>query len=214
MPPRSARLVDVPSLQPPVLSEPLPDPEGSGGIDNASYVSPILVQFAGRRLLIGCSLRHLYCADADTGRLQWVRRRPTSYSVLAMMPVLVGDAVFMAAPHGPPGRLHRLLAPAAPDAPVGRIQAALQKATRLKPVHQPGDGDRLHLDQGGQYILGDAGPALQPDQNDPLGAGHAHLTRMLIGAHPHEARHVIEQKEEIVVERLLHHVTFTQDMIT
>ena len=100
-------------------SEPLPDPEASGAIDNASYVSPMLVSFAGRRLLIGCSLRHLYCADADTGKLQWVRRRPTSYSVLAMMPVLVGDAVFMSAPHGPPGRLHRLVAPAAPGALVG-----------------------------------------------------------------------------------------------
>lgn len=100
-------------------SDPLPDPEGSGGVDNASYASAILVRFADRRLLIGVSLRHLYCADADTGKLQWVRRRPTSYSVLAMMPVLVGDAVFMSAPHGPPGRLHRLVPPRAAGEPVG-----------------------------------------------------------------------------------------------
>jgi hypothetical protein len=37
---------------------------------------------------------------------------------------------------------------------------------------------------------------------------------MLIGAHPHEARHIIKEKKEIVVERLLHHVTFRRDIIT
>ncbi len=100
-------------------SAPLRDLEGDGGVEPASYVSPIRVNFAGRRLLIGCSLRHLYCADADTGAIQWTRRRPTSYSVLAMMPVLIGDAVFMSAPHGPPGRLHRLVAPARPGDPIG-----------------------------------------------------------------------------------------------
>lgn len=100
-------------------SEPLFDAGEKGTLENASYVSPILVRFAGRRLLIGCSLRHLYCADADTGEIQWTRRRPTSYAVLAMMPVLVGDAVFMAAPHGPPGQLYRLVRPAGPGARVG-----------------------------------------------------------------------------------------------
>lgn len=100
-------------------SAPLLDGEGQAGVENASYVSPILVRFAGRRLLIGCSLRHLYCADADTGTLQWTRRRPTSYSVLAMMPVLVGDGVFMTAPHGPPGQFHRLVPPAEPGGRIG-----------------------------------------------------------------------------------------------
>ena len=100
-------------------SEPLPVAGAEGGVDHAAYASPILVRFAGRRLLIGTSLRNLYCADADTGKLQWTRPRPTSYSVLAMMPVLVGDAVFMSAPHGPPGRLHRLIAPRAAGEPVG-----------------------------------------------------------------------------------------------
>lgn len=98
---------------------PLRDVGGNGEVENAGYVSPIRVDFAGRRLLIGCSLRHLYCADADTGALQWTRRLPTSYSVLAMMPVLVGDAVFMTAPFGPPGRLYQLVAPARPGEPVG-----------------------------------------------------------------------------------------------
>ena len=100
-------------------SEPLFDAEEKGVPETASYVSPILVRFAGHRLLLGCSRRHLYCADADTGKIQWTRRRATAYSVLAMMPVLVGDAVFMSAPHGPPGRLYRLVAPVRPDWAVG-----------------------------------------------------------------------------------------------
>ncbi|MBI4625383.1 MAG: PQQ-binding-like beta-propeller repeat protein [Verrucomicrobia bacterium] len=100
-------------------SEALIDPEDNASPQNAGYASPILVRFAGRRLLIGCSSRHLYCADADSGKIQWTQRRPTSYSVLAMMPVLVGDAVFMSAPLGPPGRLYRLLAPALPGGTVG-----------------------------------------------------------------------------------------------
>ena len=100
-------------------SEPVFDTEGDGSVENAGYASPILVRFAGRRLLIGCSLRHVYCADAETGKIQWTRRRPTSYSVQAMMPVLARDGVFVTAPFGPPGRLYRLVAPAREGDAVG-----------------------------------------------------------------------------------------------
>ena len=100
-------------------SEPLRDTEGEQAIENASYVSPILVQFANRRLLIGASLKHAICADAETGKLQWTRRMPTAYSVISMMPVLVGDAVFMTAPHGKGGHLFHLVPPASPNGLVG-----------------------------------------------------------------------------------------------
>jgi len=89
-------------------SEPFYDSAGEKPLENASYVSPILVQFGERRLIIGASLRYLYCVDADTGALQWTQPVRTSYSVLAMMPALVGNAVFMTAPHGPGGRLWSL----------------------------------------------------------------------------------------------------------
>jgi outer membrane protein assembly factor BamB len=89
-------------------SSPFHDAAREGVVENASYVSPILVQFGARRLLIGASLRHLYCVDATTGARQWTQPMSTSYSVLAMMPALVGDAVFMSAPHGKGGRLWRL----------------------------------------------------------------------------------------------------------
>jgi hypothetical protein len=91
---------------------PLIDSGGDGSAENASYASPILAEIAGRRLIIGCSLRHLYCADAATGALQWTRRFPTTYSVISMIPALVGNGVFMTAPHGKGGKLFQLKAPA------------------------------------------------------------------------------------------------------
>jgi outer membrane protein assembly factor BamB len=81
---------------------------GERKLENASYVSPVLVQFGDRRLLIGCSLRHLWCVDTRDGALQWTHPFPTTYSVLAMPPALVADAVFMTAPHGKGGRLLKL----------------------------------------------------------------------------------------------------------
>ena len=93
-------------------SAPLIDSGPEQSVENAGYVSPILVEYAGRRLLLGCSLRHLFCADAADGRLLWTKRFPTTYNVLAMMPAFLGDGVFMTAPHGPPGRFYRFTPPA------------------------------------------------------------------------------------------------------
>jgi outer membrane protein assembly factor BamB len=93
--------------------------EGDQAVESPSYVSPMLVQFAGKRLLVGCSLRHLYCIDSANGQIHWARPVPTTYNVLAMMPVLVGDAIFMTAPHGKPGGLFRLLPPKGPGEKVG-----------------------------------------------------------------------------------------------
>ncbi len=100
-------------------SPPLTDDAGNGDIESASYVSPILIQFAGRRYLVGCSLRHLFCVDAENGTLQWTRRFPTTYGVIAMMPALVGDGIFMTAPHGKGGRWFRLVPPTAPGGTIG-----------------------------------------------------------------------------------------------
>jgi outer membrane protein assembly factor BamB len=121
-------------------SEPLLDTEGTDEPETAGYASPILVSFAGRRLLVGVSLRHLYCADADTGRMQWTRRRPTSYSVQAMMPVLVDGGIFMTAPYGLPGRLYRLTPPSGSGGTVGV---------------EEGWETRLDTCQGGVVVVGD-----------------------------------------------------------
>ena len=92
---------------------PISDSEGEQAIETPSYVSPILAEFAGRQLLIGCSLKHLFGIDARTGERQWITRLPTRYSVLAMMPVFIGpDRIFMTAPHGTGGHCYQLTAPA------------------------------------------------------------------------------------------------------
>jgi outer membrane protein assembly factor BamB len=99
-----------------------------GSAESASYASPVLVEFGGRRLIIGCSLRHLYCADAANGTLQWTRRFPTTYSVISMVPALVGDGVFMTAPHGKGGKFFQLNAPALPG---GVVEAKDRWSTPL-----------------------------------------------------------------------------------
>jgi outer membrane protein assembly factor BamB len=93
----------------PLLSEDGKTAEGT------SYASPLLIKFGGRRLLLTCSLRHLICVDADTGKRQWVIPIPTTHSVLALMPVLVGNSVFITAPHGEGGRLLELMLPTGPN---------------------------------------------------------------------------------------------------
>lgn len=82
--------------------------EPTGEPDKASYASPILLPLGQRRLIVGCSLRHVFGADADTGDLLWSRPLRTRYSVIATTPVRVGDAVFATAPDGDGGRLYRL----------------------------------------------------------------------------------------------------------
>jgi outer membrane protein assembly factor BamB len=82
--------------------------EPAGEADAASYASPILVRINGRRLLLQCSLRHVFGADADTGELLWSRPLPTRYSVIATTPVWTGDGVFVTAPDGSGGALYRL----------------------------------------------------------------------------------------------------------
>ncbi len=116
-------------------SVPLLDIEGDGAPDTAGYASPILVRFGERRLLIGCSARHLYCADAGSGALQWVRRFPTSYNVLSMMPVLTRGGIFMTAPLGKGGRFIHLQPPATAGGTVG---AGDGWSTTLDTVHGGG----------------------------------------------------------------------------
>jgi len=82
--------------------------EPAGEADSTSYGSPILIQRGQRRLLIGCSMRHAFGVDADTGRLLWTQPIVTRYSVIAATPILVGDGVFITAPHTEQGGLFRL----------------------------------------------------------------------------------------------------------
>jgi outer membrane protein assembly factor BamB len=137
-------------------TEPLLGSEPGRAPESASYTSPILVEFGGRKLLIGCSLRHLFCLDAKDGKLQWTLPMPTTHSVLALMPVLVGNAVFVTAPHGQGGALFELQPPPAPD---GLVGAKELWRTRLDSLQ----GCAVHLDGkifGSYYSRGKGWAAL------------------------------------------------------
>jgi outer membrane protein assembly factor BamB len=84
----------------------------AGDRDAASYASPVLLEAGGARLIAGFTSRHAIGVDAASGRLLWKRRMPTSYDVIAHVPVAVGDALFVTAPDGGGGRLLRLAAEA------------------------------------------------------------------------------------------------------
>jgi outer membrane protein assembly factor BamB len=77
--------------------------EPAGEVDSASYGSPILFELSGRRQVVHSSLRHVFGVDADTGRLLWTRSLPTTYSVIAATPVVIGNSVFITAPDTPEG---------------------------------------------------------------------------------------------------------------
>ena len=71
-----------------------PEPD----IDKAGYVSPVLVDVDGRRLIISSSARHFICVDADTGDLLWTQPVFARYEVIGAMPVLCDKSVFLTAP--------------------------------------------------------------------------------------------------------------------
>lgn len=84
--------------------------EPVGEVEGAGYASPILVRIGARRVVVTCTLRHLVCVDAETGKLLWTRPLENRFKVIALTPVLVGDAVFVTGPDGPGGKLFRLRA--------------------------------------------------------------------------------------------------------
>lgn len=86
-------------------SPPLRLAQPEAAADRASYASPILFEWAGRRHLVNCSQTHAFGMDARTGALLWSYPMPTTYKVLASTPVLIGDGVFVTGPDSPGGTL-------------------------------------------------------------------------------------------------------------
>ncbi len=86
---------------------PLPKPRPETA--RASYASPILVELAGKHLVIGCASEQLYCVDADTGELYWTQPMPTRWEVLGVTPTLWRDAVFATGPDGHGGKMFRII---------------------------------------------------------------------------------------------------------
>ena len=88
----------------------------------------------------------------------------------------------------------------APDAPVPRIGAAFHHPARFQPVDQPGDADRLDLQQFGEFLLGQAGLTLQPDQDGPLRTGHAVGAGPLVGIDAQQPGDIVQQEQQVALE--------------
>ena len=82
--------------------------EPFGEVDSASYTSPVILKAGDWRMIVNCSLRHVFGVDADTGKLLWSRPLDTRYDVIAATPVVVNDAVFVTAPDGEGGKLYQI----------------------------------------------------------------------------------------------------------
>jgi outer membrane protein assembly factor BamB len=78
------------------------------GEDRTSHSSPILFQYAGRRLIASCSSAHGFGVDADTGKLLWTVPLRNPYGVNVATPVYGSGSVFYMTPYAEHGRLYRL----------------------------------------------------------------------------------------------------------
>ncbi|MCX7819776.1 MAG: PQQ-binding-like beta-propeller repeat protein [Kiritimatiellae bacterium] len=96
------RLGPSPSAQHQRLADP------AGEADPAGYTSPVLLRVGERRVVVNCSNRHAFGADAETGQLLWTRPLPTRFQVLACTPVVWRDAVFVTGPDGEGGLMVRM----------------------------------------------------------------------------------------------------------
>jgi outer membrane protein assembly factor BamB len=77
--------------------------------EGPGYASPILIDLPGQRQIVGASARHFLGVNADTGELQWTFTMPTQYGVIACIPTLCGEGVFVTAPDAGGGKLLRLV---------------------------------------------------------------------------------------------------------
>ena len=70
--------------------------------DNVSYVTPVLVKYGGKRLIIHASLHLLLAVDADSGKLQWSlpHNDAPHCSVVASSPIFDSGLVFLTLGYG------------------------------------------------------------------------------------------------------------------
>ncbi|MHC4844454.1 MAG: outer membrane protein assembly factor BamB family protein [Planctomycetota bacterium] len=75
------------------------------GEGRTSHSSPILFQYAERRLIAGCSSTHGFGVDANTGELLWTVPLQNKYGVNAATPVYGSGSIFYVTPYTEHGRL-------------------------------------------------------------------------------------------------------------
>jgi len=80
--------------------------------DLASHSSPILFQWAERRIIANCSSAHGFGVDADTGRLLWTVPLKNPHGVNVSTPIYGSGHIFFMTPYSEHGRLYRLVSSA------------------------------------------------------------------------------------------------------
>lgn len=78
--------------------------------DIASYSSPILFRYMGRRVIANCSSGHGFGINADTGKLLWTVPLRSPLGVNAATPIYDAGSVFYVTPYSELGRLYHLRA--------------------------------------------------------------------------------------------------------
>ncbi len=78
------------------------------GDDLTSYSSPILFQFADRRVIANCSSAHGFAVDAENGELLWTVPLKNPHKVNVSTPIYHHGSIFFVTPYAEEGRLYRL----------------------------------------------------------------------------------------------------------
>ncbi len=78
--------------------------------ENTSHCSPILFEYAGRRIVSNCSASCGFGLDADTGKLLWTVPLKNPYGTNVATPVYGRGAVYYVTPYTEMGRCYRLRA--------------------------------------------------------------------------------------------------------
>ena len=81
---------------------------GSLEEDRATYSSPILFRYGGRRVIANCSAGHGFGVDADDGRLLWKVPLRNRFETNVTTPVYGAGQVFYVTPFTEEGRTYRL----------------------------------------------------------------------------------------------------------
>ncbi len=76
--------------------------------DRTSHSSPILLRYAGRRLIANCSSAHGFGVDADTGKLLWTVPLNNPHGVNVATPIYGSGCLFFVTPYAEHGRLYRM----------------------------------------------------------------------------------------------------------
>ena len=75
----------------------------------ATHSSPILFEYAGKKLISNCTSAHGFGVDADTGELMWTVPLKNQYGTNVSTPVYGKSKIYYVTPYGELGRCYFLL---------------------------------------------------------------------------------------------------------